>query len=120
MSDRFESSLDPYLAGIFVEKLCRVLKVAGYAEVLRIPEPRVTEFRRGSEVLTLQIGHPRGHKQSVSVETESTDVDLLVTEAVRDTIVEVSDQLLAALPWVDNAAVLVEIQAHLTSLVKPT
>lgn len=120
MSDRFECSLDPYLAGLFAEKLCEVLKEAGYQEVLRLPEPHITEFRRDAELLTLQVGYPHAHKQSVVVESESTDVNPLVTTAVRDTIVEVSDKLLGSLQWLDHASVHVEIVAHLSSLVAPS
>lgn len=120
MSDRIECSLDAYLAAIFTEKLSGVLEAAGYAQVLRIPEPHVTEFRRNDDVITLQVGHPRAHKQLVVVESETIDLNPLVTAAVRDTIVEVSDQLLGSLPWLDRATVREDIAAHLSNLVTPT
>ena len=120
MSDRFECSLDPYLAGLFVEKLSQVLEKSGYKEVLRLAEPHIIEFRSETAVLTLQIGYPHGHKQSVIVESESVDVNLLVTTAVRDTIIEVSDKLLGCLHWLDHATVHIEIAAHLSSLVAPS
>ena len=119
MLDRFECSLDVYLAAIFAEQLSAVIESAGFSEVLRIPEPHVTEYRRNDDLIILQVGHPQAHKQSVAVESESTDVSPLVAAAVRDTIVEVSDQLLGSLPWIDCASVRVEIRSHLSNLVTP-
>ncbi|MGI5836763.1 MAG: hypothetical protein ACOX87_09805 [Chloroflexota bacterium] len=117
MSDRFECSLDTYLADIFAEKLSNVLEAAGYEEVLRIPEPNVTEFRRNNEVISLQLGHSRAQKQMIVVESEIVDVAPLVAAAARDTIVEISDQLLGSLPWLDSTSVRMEIKKHLSNLI---
>lgn len=109
--------MNAYLAGLLAEKLVGVLKEAGFQEVLRISEPHVTQFQRGSEVLTLQTSYPRSHHQLVVVESETVDVDPLVGRAARRAILEVSGELLGSLPWIDWGAVREEVESHTARIV---
>ncbi len=113
MLDRFEATLESYLAGVFVEALGRVLKSARFQETLRIPEPSVIEFQRGSDLLTVQVGESRGHQRLVVIESETVDLRPLASAAATETILEVSDRLLTALPWVDHSAVRRSIEGSL-------
>ena len=116
MSSRLELSLGAYLAEILEEKLRAVLKDAGFRETLRVPEPDVTEFERGVEVLSLEIGHVRSHRQTVAVESEDVDPTPLVGRAAKETILEVSSELLCCLPSVDPSAARERVDACLSQL----
>ncbi len=117
MSSRFETSLENYLAAILEQELYRRLEMAGFRETLRLAEPHLAEFERDSDLLTVQVEQAGSHRRSVSVESESTDVYPLVGFAARDVILETCDQLLAALPWVDRAAVRERVESCLADLV---
>lgn len=114
MSGSFQASLKSYLAGVFVEKLSRELKAEGFQETLRIPEPSVIEFQRGSELVTIQAGHAGAANRLVVVESESMDVNPLVRAAARDTILEIATELLVAISGPDQR----EIEARLVELLR--
>ncbi len=97
MSGRFQAFLKGYLAGVFVGKLSQELKSRGFRETLRIPEPSVIEFQRGSELVTVQAGHSGASDRLLVVESEAMEVEPLVTAAARDTILEVAAELLRSL-----------------------
>lgn len=104
MSERYETILTDQLADILVDRLRQTLVSAGFDEVLRIPEPDVTEYRRGAVVLTLTRHGAGRHRQHFTLEAEGTDVQPLVGEAAREVILGVCRQILAAMPWVDREA----------------
>ena len=105
MLERFDATLDSYLTGDFVKALCRVLKAEGFQETLRIPEPYVIEFQKGSHLLTVQTEDLGAHRRSVVVESESVDLKPLVGAAAKETIVALSEELLGALSWVDRGSI---------------
>jgi hypothetical protein len=92
------------LADLLVEHLRRALAAAGFEEVLHIPSPDITEFRRGDEVLTLTRDEGGRHRHRLSIEGEATDVQPFLGEAARQSILDVCRDLLAAMPWVDREA----------------
>jgi len=116
VSDRFEATLEPYLAGIFEQKLHQVLRAAGFRETLRLAEPRIMEFQRNSDLLTFEQGQAESHRRWVAIDSDTVDLNPLVGRAARDTILEVSNALLGFLPWVDRPAVLQKIESSLTKL----
>jgi hypothetical protein len=104
VSERYETTIDRHLADLLVENLRRALAAAGFDEVLHIPSPDVSEFRRGHEVLTLTRDEGSRHRHRLSIEGEATDVQPFVGEAARQSVLEVCRELLAAMPWVDREA----------------
>jgi len=108
--DRFEVVLDSYLAELFVEQLRDVLESSGFKETLRIHEPRVMEFQVGSHLLSVQIEEPAAHQRSLAVESETLDLQPLVSRAVSRTVVDVARRLTESLPWVGRDELCYDLQ----------
>jgi predicted RNA binding protein YcfA (HicA-like mRNA interferase family) len=105
MLGRFEATLDGYLAGVLVSALVKVLKSGGFQETLRIPEPSVIEFQKGSHLLMVQTEDHGPHQRTVAVESETVDVKPLLGAAATAAIVTISEELLGALDWVDRTSI---------------
>lgn len=101
------------MADLFESKLRWVLAGARFEEVLRLAEPDVTELQRGDEVLSLQVENAGHSHRRVRVESESVDVRPLVGRAAKEVIVEVYEQTLGAMPWLDHSAARSEIDTCL-------
>ncbi len=116
MLDRFEATLDGYLAASFLKALSQALKAEGFEETLRIPDPPVIEFQKGQHLLTIQTEEQGPHRKSVVVESDSTDVRHLVGAAAKGTVVALSEELLGTLGWVDRDAVHGHVEACVDDL----
>ncbi|MHB1006318.1 MAG: hypothetical protein ACYC3S_11880 [Chloroflexota bacterium] len=119
MSERFEGELDAPLIGLLARHLAATLKAAGFAEYLRLAESHLSEYRRGEAVVSVVIEHVAHERQRLVVESEAVDVQPLVGEAARRSLLDVTTGLLAALPWVDRAALEHDLDAVLRPGLRP-
>lgn len=113
MSELFEATLPENLAGMLVDELRAVLKSGGFVDVVRVPGPDVTAYRRGDHVVTVSLDRVGGHQDSVRVESESVDVDLYVGEASRQALLRITRHLLGAMPWVERESLERDLDAIL-------
>ena len=116
MSREFEACINAYLASIFVENLRVALKEAGFDEALRIPEPHVAQYQRGSDIVSLRTEGSGPHHTRITLESETLHVDPFLGEAAVATIVEICDELLTVIPWVDEGAARQELHAWASRL----
>ncbi len=119
MSERFDVLLSGSLPGLFEENVRRVLEAAGFVEALHLASPHVTQYQRDGDLISLEVEHTAGHREAIALESESLSLDPFIGKAALQTIVEVCDQVLAGLPWVDRPAARREVEALLSRLVAP-
>ncbi len=119
MSERFELTLSSSLAGLFREHVRAALEAAGFVETLELASPHVSQYQRDGDLISLEVEHTSGHKEAIALESESLNLDPFVGRAALLTMVEVCDQLLASLPWVDQSAARREVEALLSRLLAP-
>lgn len=120
MSERYEASVNEALVGFFTEKLAEVLQAEGFTEALHIPRPDVTEYQRGSHVVSLAIGHPHQHRREIVVESEHADLETIIGRTVRQTVASIAEELTDFFPKTDSLAVKGEVDALLGRMLPPT
>lgn len=102
MPERYELLLDDSLATILERKLTEVLKAAGFQDTLHLANPHVTQFQGRSGIVSVEVDHLGSHKRRLIVDSESVALAAVLWEAGKQTISDLSDEVLGALPWVDN------------------
>ena len=102
MAERYELLLDNWLATVLEQKLTDVLRSSDLQDTLHLVEPHVTQYQGRRGIVSVEIGRSGPHKRLLIVESETVEVAPLLWEAGKQTISEVSDQVLGALPWVDS------------------
>jgi len=101
--ERYELKLEGWLATILEQKLAEVLRAAGLRDVLHLAEPRVTQFQGSGGVVSVEMDHAGPQRRRLIVESESVAVAPLLWEAGKETISDVTEQVLGALPCVDSS-----------------
>lgn len=116
----FETSLRDYLASALAQQLAAVLGEAGYQLIVHLREPEVSEYRRESSVVSVQVGDEADNRRSLAVASESAPVDQLVARATKQLLLELSGELLGALPGVERGRAQEQLAACLAQLLPDT
>ena len=119
MSERYEASVNDCLAEFFIARLNKVLQADGFVQALHIPEPDVTEYQRGSHVVSVSVSRARNHDRLLVVESGELNLEPVIAAAIRETVVEIADALMNFIPSVDNIVIEREVDALLVKLLPP-